>query len=199
MFKTKKLTGLIYGDSVLFKQVIERTWLPVDLRPGPGHSEAFHSLPFPWKVYSTYHCCQQSYFMHMALREREMLPRSPGPCDWTQLKPLCKIGALFGCWWAGAEIYLPRQALYVNSLATCHLPIWRGLPLSLVSPCYLCMVASFIFHAGSSWGFEPHHQPELDLSYKRGYKVRQGLIKIPCDWSAHELMVKSFSSFDPLQ
>lgn len=34
-----------------------------------------------------------------------------------------------------------RQASYVTSLAyyTCHLPIWRGLPLSLVSPCTLYM------------------------------------------------------------
>lgn len=35
------------------------------------------------------------------------------------------------------------------------LPIWGGLPLSLVSLCPLCRGCSFRFQLGSSWGFKP--------------------------------------------
>lgn len=44
-------------------------------------------------------------------------------------------------WQSGTEILLPQRQKSVNSFVyyNCHLPIWRGLPVSLVSPCCLCM------------------------------------------------------------
>lgn len=85
--------------------------------------------------------------------------------DWIRdgalLRPLCE---LLRFWWADVQNspwIRPGQALYVSSLVyyTCHLPIWRGLPLSSVSSCSLSTRATFRFHWGNSWGGAPIEGP----------------------------------------
>lgn len=64
------------------------TWLPVDLRAGPGQSESPHPLPCPWNV-------RCPLFPQWELFQRHSLGRAgfcwdhlDGMCDWAQLRPL---------------------------------------------------------------------------------------------------------------
>ena len=119
--------------------------VPVDLWTGHLQLEAPHSLPHPWNVASTCLPLSQKLPEEHSL-EIIMCCWDHLDCihDWTWLGILYKLLRL---WQVGVEMYSSchsRKVSYVNSLAyqTCHLPIWGGLPLSLVSPCPACMGAS---------------------------------------------------------
>ena len=55
--------------STLWEEVIERTWLPVDLQAGPRQSEMPHPLPCPWNVWSMHWSCARSHFKDAVLGE----------------------------------------------------------------------------------------------------------------------------------
>lgn len=102
----------------------------------PGHTRLLtHSLflegTSAHDSHSLSHCQGRSHW------KNNMLLRSAGCYVWqTPLRPLYKH---LRFWWAGMEINSsdshPKQASFVSSLAywTCHLPVWSGLPLSVVS------------------------------------------------------------------
>lgn len=127
---------------------IRRPWARRDKWGGPYN----YVVPCPWNVFSACLSWARAAPRTLTWDSKVLLRPSDSLHDWTQLRFL----NFLKFWLAGANIYsscsYPREISYVSPLvhSACHLSIWSGLPLSLVSPCPQYVVAHFKLHLGTN-------------------------------------------------
>ena len=145
----------------LQKEVIEKTWPPVDWRAGSGwtiRDSSPHLL-----VLEDIFCPlfpQWELFSRMQTLESNTLLKLSRWCMWLNSnKASIETFNILAATWV--EIYsslgCPGPVSYVSYLAyqTCQLPTWNGLSLSWDCLCMPGMRTSFRFYLGRSWCFEP--------------------------------------------